>query len=126
MRKITSFNSNSSTTNLFQKLPTLVGKGRLLMLSIAVSFSCTANAQQTAKPEDTEFYTPVPKVVTPAKSIGDPPSDAIILFNGKNLDEWISNKDTTQPAKWKVDGEVMTVDKKAGDIQTKRRFTDFQ
>src|SRR5436309_2009941 len=123
MRKTTL--SNSSTTNSIQKWLPMARKGRLLMPLIAVFLSCTANAQQTAKPEDTEFYTPVPKVVTPGKNMGDPPSDAIILFNGKNLDEWVSNKDTTAPAKWKVDGEAMTVDKQAGDIQTKRRCTDY-
>jgi Domain of Unknown Function (DUF1080) len=126
MRKVSSFSSNSLMTSSVQELLAKAREGRLLMLTIAVAFSCTANAQQTAKPEDTEFYTPVPKVVTPGKNVGDPPSDAIVLFNGKNLDEWVSNKDTTAPAKWIVDGEVMTVDKKAGDIQTKRRFTDYQ
>jgi hypothetical protein len=126
MRKIASFNSSSSATGFIQKLMAKARGGRLLMLSLAVSYSYTANAQQTAKPEDTEYYTPVPKVVTPGKNVGDPPSDAIVLFNGKNLDEWVSNKDTTAPAKWKVDGEMMTVDKSAGDIQTKRKFTDYQ
>ena len=45
-----------------------------------------ANAQQTMKPEETEIWEPVPKVVTPGKHCGDAPSDAIILFDGKNLD----------------------------------------
>ena len=125
MRKITSSRSNSSAAAI-NKLMAKARGGRLLMLLLAVSYTYMVNAQQTAKPEDTEFYTPVPKVVTPGKSVGDPPSDAIVLFNGKNLDEWVSNKDTTVPAKWKVDGEAMTVDKSAGDIQTKRRFTDYQ
>ncbi len=33
----------------------------------------------------TEVYTPVPAVVTPGKTPQDAPSDAIILFNGKDL-----------------------------------------
>src|SRR4051794_37648118 len=102
MRKITSSQSNSFAAGPIQQLLAKVSAGRLLMLSLAVSLSGIANAQQTAKPEDTEYYTPVPKVVTPGKNVGDPPSDAIVLFNGKNLDEWVSNKDTTAPATWKV------------------------
>src|SRR3954471_22463457 len=34
------------------------------------------------KPEDTEFWTPVPRVVTPGATFGAPPSDAIVLFGG--------------------------------------------
>ena len=37
---------------------------------VAMGFT-TANAQEKMKPEDTEFYTPVPPVVTPGKTCGD-------------------------------------------------------
>ena len=74
----------------------------------------------------TEYYTPVPPVITPGASYSEPPSDAIILFDGKNLDQWVSNVDTTKPANWIVADGVITVNKKAGDIQTKRTFTDYQ
>ena len=57
----------------------------------------SANAQnQTMKPEDTEFYTPVPAVVTPGKTCGSAPSDAIILFDGKDLSKWVLTSDTTK------------------------------
>jgi hypothetical protein len=80
-----------------------------------------------AKPQDTEVWTPEPKVVTPGRSEGAPPSDAIILFDGKNLDEWVSNKDQTPP-KWTVANGVMTVSKEpgSGNIDTKRKFRDYQ
>ena len=78
-----------------------------------------AHAQQSAKPEDTEIWTPVPKVVTPGNSFRDAPSDAIVLFDGKNLDQWVLTKDTTSPAKWIVSDGIITVDKSVGDIQTK-------
>ena len=39
---------------------------------------------QAGKPEDTEFYEPVPKIVTPGATNSAPPSDAIVLFDGKN------------------------------------------
>ncbi len=86
----------------------------------------TATAQEKAKPEDTEYWTPVPKVVTPGKVLGDAPSDAIILFDGKNLDQWVATKDSASNAKWKVADKAMTVEKSVGDIQTKRSFTDYQ
>jgi len=86
----------------------------------------TVNGQQKMKHEDTEFYTPVPPVVTPGKSCGDAPSDAIILFDGKNLDKWVSTNDTTKPADWIVKDGSLTVNKKAANIQTKQSFTDYQ
>ncbi len=56
-------------------------KYKLLLASVLFTGSSTIiNAQQNMKHEDTEFYEPVPKVVTPGKSYGEPPSDAVILF----------------------------------------------
>lgn len=100
-------------------------KHNLFFIAIfsAVFFSATA---QTAKPEDTEFYTPVVRVVTPAPQVGDAPSDAIVLFDGKNLDQWISLKDSTSNNKWRVTDNAMTVIKSNGDLQTKRSFTNYQ
>ncbi len=99
---------------------------KTLFLIVAVFFSISLFAQDTLKAEETEFYAPVPPVVTPAANYGDPPSDAIVLFGGNNLDEWVSVKDTTQPADWIVSGNSFTVKKSAGDIETKRKFKDYQ
>lgn len=85
-----------------------------------------ANAQKEAKHEDTEFYTPVPKIVTPATTPAAAPSDAIVLFDGKNLDQWVMTDDRTQPAKWKVGNGMFTVDKKTGNIETKQAFNNYQ
>jgi hypothetical protein len=78
------------------------------------------------KAHETEYYSPVPPVVTPGANYGDAPSDAVILFNGKDLSEWVNDKDTTQAAQWILNDGVMTVNKKTGDIRTKKRFTDYQ
>lgn len=86
-------------------------------------------AQQPAAPamkhEDTEVYEPVPKVVTPGATDSQPPSDAIVLFDGKNLDQWVSNRDKS-PAQWVVADGILTVNKRAGNIETRRTFKDYQ
>ena len=79
------------------------------------------------KPEMTEIWEPEVKIVTPAKKVGDAPSDAIVLFDGKNLDQWVSQKDITKPAPWKiVDNDHMEVVPQSGGIQTKMKFGDCQ
>ncbi len=86
-------------------------------------------AQESAKPkpQDTEVWEPVPKVVTPGATATAPPSDAIILFGGKNEDEWVSAQDKS-PAKWIVSDGVLTVNKAhgVGNIETKRTFKNYQ
>ena len=81
---------------------------------------------QTVKTDTPEVTGPEPKVVTPGRSFIDPPSDAIILFDGKDLNEWVSGDDHSKPAEWLVHDGVMTVNKKVNDIQTKRSFTNYQ
>jgi hypothetical protein len=77
------------------------------------------------KPEETEVWQPVPKVVTPGANYGEPPSDAIVLFDGKNEDEWVLVKDKT-PANWVVSDGILTVNKAGGNIETRRKFKNYQ
>lgn len=67
---------------------------------------------------------PLPDVVTPAAR-EKPPSDAIVLFDGKDLSQWLSVKDGG-PAKWNVREDYMEIVKETGDIRTKRAFGDCQ
>lgn len=100
---------------------------RPLALAALIAAATTLSAQQPAKPkhEDTEVWEPVPQVVTPGATCGAPPSDAIVLFDGKNLDQWVSAQDKS-PAKWIVADGVLTVSKTAGNIETQRAFKDYQ
>ena len=98
----------------------------ILTTSLVIGGMGLTYAQENAKHEDTEFYTPVPKVVTPGKLNGEAPSDAIILFNGKNLNQWVMADDRTAAAKWKVADGILTVDKKTGNIETKQSFNNYQ
>ncbi len=73
---------------------------------------------------------PQPPVVTPGTfssetQPGQPPSDAIVLFNGTDLAKWESAKDGS-PAKWLAQDGVMEVVPKTGQIRTKDQFGDCQ
>jgi 3-keto-disaccharide hydrolase len=63
-----------------------------------------------------------PKIIDPGP-IGGPPSDAIVLFDGKDLSQWSSKNGG--PAKWDVKDGVITVTR-AGDIVSKQEFGDVQ
>ena len=95
-------------------------------LFIATAMIVSNSFAQKGDPKLTEFYSPVPKVITSGKLVTDAPSDATILFDGKNLSEWVSTEDTTKEAAWTVAKKMLTVKKGAGNIQTKKLFTDYQ
>jgi len=100
-----------------------------LACAVLITLAATLAAQQPAAPrhEDTEVYEPVPPIVTPGVTDSAPPSDAIVLFNGQNLDQWVSAQDHT-PAKWIVGDGILTVSKVkgVGNIETKRSFKNYQ
>ena len=79
----------------------------------------------TDDPKDTEQWSPVPPVVVPAATDDAAPSDAIVLFDGAHLDEWVQASDGA-PARWPVADGVVTVDPAAGSIRTKRAFRSYQ
>lgn len=83
-----------------------------------------AFSQDQPNPKDTEVWEPEPKVITPGKSLAAPPSDAIVLFDGKNLENWV-DKDGKTP-KWTVADGAMTVAKGTGVVKTKQAFGDIQ
>ena len=87
--------------------------------------SASAQAQQRGNPKDTEVWQPEPRVVAPGAADSAPPSDAIVLFDGANLDQWVNTKDKGA-AGWKVENGVLTVVKPAGNIETKRTFKNYQ
>jgi len=79
------------------------------------------------KAKITEIYSPVPPIVTAGKTDAEPPSDALVLFDGKNLDLWrAEGPDSTKTAGWKVHDNIVTVDKKSKGIMTRQRFQDYQ
>ena len=75
-------------------------------------------------PAITEAWNPVPKVISPGAKSSDAPSDAIVLFDGKNTSSWtqVNGKDFN----WKVDSGFMMVNPGTGDIKTKQGFGSCQ
>jgi hypothetical protein len=100
---------------------------RLLTFLLAL-ISFVSVAQQTPResldPKVTEIWEPRVTKVTPGTNAGEAPSDAIILFGGKDLNEWTNLK--SEPTKWEVKDGAFTVTPSTGDIKTKRTFGDIQ
>jgi hypothetical protein len=74
---------------------------------------------------------PKPPVVTPGKfsDMATPPSDAVVLFDGKDFSKWIGDKDPKKnpdgEVKWKLENGYMETTS-TGVIRTKDEFGDFQ
>ena len=103
--------------------------------AIACLSACALAQSQPARPGDLGFTDtpmlpgqpwhvhdpdrPHPKVVTPGASPGAPPSDAIVLFGGKDLSEWADPK-------WPVRDGYFQVAPGTGDLHTRKKFGDIQ
>ncbi len=67
---------------------------------------------------------PYPPVVTPGATCGAAPSDAVVLFDGTNLDKWKNQKG--EAATWKVENGYFEAVAKAGTLTTRDEFGDCQ
>lgn len=107
--------------------PTLPSFSAFLIAIALTSPSFGAAPAEPPAPELTEVWTPIPPTVSaPANGI---PSDAIVLFDGKNLNEWESVRPGGAP--WKIEGDAMVVipskaPKPTVDQRTKKEFGDIQ
>ena len=103
----------------------------IIILSLALTISCDMCNKCEINPSQSydleamydENY-PQPPVVTPQAIYSPVPSDAVILFDGKDLSQWV-DKDGNPP-KWKVEDGYMEVVKGAGEINTKQNFGSCQ
>jgi hypothetical protein len=94
-----------------------------IIMLICVNLLLLSDISSQKEPKATEVWIPEARVVTPAKN-NTPPSDAIVLFDGKNLEEWSSMGDAK--AEWEIADNCMTVLKGKGNIKTNRDFGDIQ
>ncbi|HBZ46995.1 MAG TPA: DUF1080 domain-containing protein [Stenotrophomonas sp.] len=82
-----------------------------------------AQADDPARdPTRTEVWKPVPATV--ATPMNAAPSDAIVLFNGKDVSAWES--ETGGPVPWSVANGALTVVPGSKGIRTRQDFCDIQ
>jgi hypothetical protein len=94
------------------------------------SVPAVCDAQVDARWKIHDPNRPVPPVIDPGtasaqETPGRPPSDAVVLFDGKDLSQWVQKKDGS-PAKWKVENGYFEVVPKTGDMRTREAFGDCQ
>lgn len=127
------------------KLNTQILKG-FFFLTIILFVVVMSIKAQDMKPEETEVWEPVPEKVTPGYE-DEPPSDAIILFDGNDLSAWQKTQFKGEPttadgveemlaewdpdyehdeAQWSIENEDMVVEPGTGAIETRESFRDFQ
>ncbi len=96
----------------------------IVLISLCATATAFAQTEDKRDPTVTEYWEPKPKKVTPGVNYGEAPSDAIVLFDGKDLSKWVSAKEGD--AKWEVKDGAVTVTKGLGDIKTRQTFGDIQ
>ncbi|MFY0650985.1 MAG: DUF1080 domain-containing protein [Cyclobacteriaceae bacterium] len=96
-------------------------KSIFILTAVLITFNCYSQENKML-PQATEVWEPEPRVIQTSE-LTSPPSDAIVLFDGSNLDEWESDKGGS--AKWELKDNAMTVNG-TGGIKTKRSFGDVQ
>jgi hypothetical protein len=87
-------------------------KPAVLLLALAPAIA----AQKPAEPQ--------PRVVTPGVRCGQPPDDAVVLFDGKDLSHWTTREG--QPAHCAVDNGEILCKTGAGDLVSKETFRNAQ
>jgi hypothetical protein len=94
--------------------------------AMVVTLACVAAPMALAAQNADPFPAPKlePPIVTPGRTSADPPSDAIVLFDGKSLAAWRSADGS--PAKWQVRDGYVEVVAGTGDIRTADSFGDSQ
>jgi 3-keto-disaccharide hydrolase len=100
----------------------------MVKLTLAVSFVTLLAAlpSQLSGQNPDAFPAPrqEPAIITPGRTSADPPSDAVVLFDGKGLGAWRSADGSA--AKWQVRDGYMEVVPGTGEIVTADAFGDCQ
>jgi hypothetical protein len=96
---------------------------------ILISLVQLSSAQAPIQWKIHDLNRPLPPVITAGMAstqdqAGTAPSDAVVLFDGKDLSHWVDGGG--KPAKWKVENGYMEVVAKAGNISSRAAFGDCQ
>jgi hypothetical protein len=100
-----------------------------IFLITVITLTQLSSAQAPMKWKIHDLNRPLPPVITPGtastqETPGRPPSDAVVLFDGKDLSHWVG--EGGKPAQWKVENGYMEVVAKTGPISTRDSFGDCQ
>lgn len=97
-------------------------------LALLLTASLTAGAQVSTQWPQHSMDRPKPPIVNPGPftASAPPPSDAIVLFDGKSLAKWRSADSAGGPAKWSVTGGYVEIVPGSGAIATRDSFGDAQ
>lgn len=105
----------------------------ILLFFAALTVAGCKSAREATTPEipwdvhdESRPMAPAIEPGTPStqEAVGQPPSDAIVLFDGNDLSKWESR--SGGEAVWKVENGYMEVVPRTGDIQTRETFGDVQ
>jgi prepilin-type processing-associated H-X9-DG protein len=102
--------------------------GRRAAAVLVIACAMSASGQVSTRWQQHSMDRPQPRVVDPGPftASAPPPSDAVVLFDGRSLSGWRSADSAAAPARWKVSGGYMEVVAKTGAIQTTQTFGDVQ
>jgi hypothetical protein len=114
-------------------MKTLSRMGSVVVTAMALTVAgavCAGGVQAQTQWKAHDRNRPAPKEIDPGtwssqEAAGKAPSDATVLFDGKDLSAWASSKDGSA-AKWKVTEGYFEVVPKTGQIQTKQTFGSIQ
>lgn len=91
----------------------------IFLFFVNLIFAQSQQNENRLPPESTEWYYPVPPKVKPGDG-SQPPSDAIILFNGTDFSNWLSGDG--DEVKWTIKDDAMVVEPGTGGIHYKGIF----
>ncbi len=126
---------HDSSPRVFIDRPRFLTRSRGVVAGVVVVALATggwmASQDRTFKYAIHDTARPQPSIVstssvsTSTACVNAPPSDAIVLFGGKDLSAW-TVAGTDSPAAWSVKDGVATVVAGSGDIATRQSFGDCQ
>src|SRR5215467_11904091 len=117
---------------MYDRMKTLERQPRpafLLLSSSILLLACLAQAQPDPNYLDHDRTRPQPRAITGAtastqEEAGKPPSDAVVLFDGKDLSQWVAMDGS--PTKWITRDGYMECVSGSGYVRTMQNFGDCQ